>query len=155
MEQAKALAEEALNLAETAGDILALAQTHNILGMLARAQGELAGAGSHLQHSLELTLQLQSPSSQIAALNNLALLACDRTDFPQGERLFNEALKLCRMLGDRHREAALLNNLADQYHKAGDETAAHSFVRQSVAILAEIPADVGEWRPEIWKLTEW
>jgi hypothetical protein len=58
-------------------------------------------------------------------------------------------------LGDRHREAALLNNLADLYHIAGDETAARSHVRHSVTILAEIGTDMAEWQPEIWKLTEW
>lgn len=153
--EAQRLAEEALVLAETAEDLPALAQSHNILGMLARTGSDFALAEQHLRDSLTLAPQLATPSAQIAALNNLALLARDQSDFDQAEELLRQALKLCRTLGDRHREAALLNNLADLFHLAGDETAARSHVRQSVAILAEIGADAGEWQPEIWKLTEW
>ncbi|MFZ0545264.1 MAG: tetratricopeptide repeat protein [Candidatus Promineifilaceae bacterium] len=153
--QAQSLAEEALKLAETADDLPALAQTHNILGMLARARVDFSGADYHLRQSLELAPQLPTPRAQIAALNNLALLARDQFDFTQAEQLLTQALQLCRTLGDRHREAALLNNLADLYHLSGDKTAAQSHVRQSVAILAEIGTDAGQWQPEIWKLTEW
>jgi tetratricopeptide (TPR) repeat protein len=153
--KAQALAEEALTLTETAGDLPALAQTHNILGMLARTRGDYTEAAHHLQRSLELAPQLGAPGAQIAALNNLALLARDQADYTQAESLLTKALTLCRKLGDRHREAALLNNLADLYHIAGDETAARSHVRHSVTILAEIGTDMAEWQPEIWKLTEW
>jgi predicted ATPase len=153
--EAQRLAEEALVLAETAEDLPALAQSHNILGMLARTRGDFVLAEQHLRDSLALAPQLATPSAQIAALNNLALLARDLSDFSEAKQLLTAALKLCRTLGDRHREAALLNNLADLFHLAGDETAARSHVRQSVAILSEIGADAGEWQPEIWKLTEW
>jgi DNA-binding SARP family transcriptional activator len=155
MKKAQALAEEAWALAEPVGDLPALAQTHNILGMLARARGELETAAFHLNRSLELAPKLSTPSAHIAALNNLALLARDMADLPRVEQLLSQALRLCQTLGDRHREAALLNNLADLHHHAGDEAAAREHVRQSVAILAEIGADAGEWQPEIWKLTDW
>jgi predicted ATPase len=153
--RAQLLAEEALTLAESAGDLPAQAQAHNILGMLARAQGNFNNAAHHLGRSLELAPELATPSAQIAALNNLALLARDEADFERAEQLLNKALNLSRTLGDRHREAALLNNLADLYHLAGDGTAARLHVRQSVTILAEIGANAGEWQPEIWKLTAW
>jgi tetratricopeptide (TPR) repeat protein len=155
MNQAQALAEESLTLAEAAGDLPALAQTHNILGMLARAQKDYERAAFHLGQSLELAPQLAAPNAHIAVLNNLALLARDQEAFEQSERLLAEALGLCQTQGDRHREAALLNNLADLYHLAGNETAAREYVRQGVAILAEIGADMAEWQPEIWKLTSW
>jgi DNA-binding SARP family transcriptional activator/predicted ATPase len=155
MEQAQVLAEEALRLAETADELPALVQSHNMLGMLARARGDFTKAGHHLNRSLELAPQLPTPGAQIAALNNLALLARDQKYFNQAEALLVKALQFCRTIGDRHQEAALLNNMADLYHLAGDKTAALNHVRQSVTILAEIGVDAGKWQPEIWKLTEW
>jgi tetratricopeptide (TPR) repeat protein len=155
LEEAQRLAEDALTLAESASDLPALAQTHNILGMLARTRNDFINADLHLRLSLDLAPQLDASSAQIAALNNLALLSRDQANFAQAETLLTDALTLCGKLGDRHWEAALLNNLADLYHIAGDETAAQSYVHQSVSILAEIGADTAEWRPEIWKLTEW
>ena len=155
MEQSQSLAEEALALAESAVDLPALAQTHNILGMLARVVKNYDAAAYHLSQSLEIAPQLTTPSAHIAVLNNLALLARDQQDFNQAEALLTEALSLCQTQGDRHREAALLNNLADLYHLVGDEMTAREHVRQSVAILAEIGTDIVEWQPEIWKLTDW
>jgi tetratricopeptide (TPR) repeat protein len=66
--------------------------------------------------------------------------------------LTEEALTLCTAQGDRHREAALHNNLADLLHAAGQPAAAMQHLKQAVAIFAEI----GELaQPEIWKLVEW
>ena len=57
--------------------------------------------------------------------------------------------------GDRHREAALHNNLADLLHAAGDPDSAMAELKQAVAIFAEIGGDAGEAQVEIWKLVEW
>jgi hypothetical protein len=69
--------------------------------------------------------------------------------------MLEEALALCRSVGDRHREAALLNNMADLLYAAGRADQAMSRLTESVAIYAEIGKERGEWQPEIWKLTEW
>ena len=76
--------------------------------------------------------------------------------------LANTALALCTQQGDRHREAALHNNLADLHHALGhpDETMRH--LKSAVAIFAEVGAPHGtnvdagdEPRPEVWKLVRW
>ena len=56
-----------------------------------------------------------------AALNNLALVKRDAGELPEALTLTESALALCAAYGDRHREAALENNLADLHHAAGDE----------------------------------
>ncbi len=66
-----------------------------------------------------------------------------------------EALHLCQKLGDRHREAALLNNLADLHHAAGRPDEAMGHLKRAATIFTEIGSDKREWQPEIWKLTEW
>ena len=64
-------------------------------------------------------------------------------------------MSLCSQLGDRHREAALLNNLADLLHAAGRDADTKEYLRRSVVIFAEICVEAGEQDPEIWKLSEW
>jgi hypothetical protein len=69
--------------------------------------------------------------------------------------LAETALTLCRELGDRHREAALQNNLADLLHAAGQSEQAMDHLKQAVTIYAEVGGQADEWHPEIWKLAEW
>jgi len=149
------LAQQALDLAEAARDARALAQAHNILGILASSQGNLALARHHLEHSLDLAQSLNDPSSRAAALNNLALAYGNSGKFEQALGLAADALALCVSQGDRHREAALHNNLADLLHAAGRSEEAMSHLKQAVSIYAEIGVEAGTVQPEIWKLVEW
>ena len=66
-----------------------------------------------------------------------------------------EALALCTAYGDRHREAALQNNLADLHHGAGDEDPAMIHLKRAVAIFSEVGADEATRLPAIWKLVSW
>ena len=75
-------------------------------------------------------------------------------DLESALEVTNEALVLCASLGDRHREAALHNNLADVLHAAGRREEALAQLEEAVTIFAGIGED-GELEPEIWKLVEW
>ncbi len=67
-----------------------------------------------------------------------------------------QALTLCAAIGDRHREAALRNNLADLLHASGQQEAAMAHLKQAVAIFAAVGEPAGvPGQPEIWKLVEW
>ena len=88
-------------------------------------------------------------------------------DLERAIEFASQALTLCAALGDRHREAALHNNLADLYHTAGLEEHSMAHLKQAVIIFAEVnragmdevaaPASelADRSHPEIWKLTEW
>ncbi len=154
-DKALALARRALELAKTASDVSALAQAHNILGILNRSQGNLDEARDRLEESLALADTLKEPGARAAALNNLALVCTDAGEIERALTLTRTALELCASQGDRHREAALHNNLADMLHAAGQSEAAMSHLKQAVAIFAEIGAEAGTLQPEIWKLVEW
>ena len=154
-ERAIELAQQALTLATSANDTLALAQTHNILGILANGQHDFEQARDHLQKSLELAEILADPAAQIAALNNLALTHSAHNDAEIALTLTQKALELCAAWGDRHREAALHNNLADLRHAAGQAEQAIAHLKQAVTIFAEIGAEAGGKQPEIWKLVAW
>jgi tetratricopeptide (TPR) repeat protein len=154
-ERAQGLARQALDLAEGSEDLRALAQAHNMLGMLARARRNFEAALTELGDSLQIARELDDLGAQAAALNNLALVHGERGELDQALQMAEAALGLCARRGDRHREAALLNNLADLLHSAGREPEAMEYLRQAVAIFAEIGQQAGEQDPEIWKLSEW
>jgi tetratricopeptide (TPR) repeat protein len=175
VEQARKLAGQSLRLAEEAQDHRALAQAHNLLGILERVNGQVAQALAHLQRSLEFAAKLDQPGPTAAALNNLARLYAQQGDLDRAVRLTEEALALCIQANDRHRAAALHNNLADLFHAAGNQEKAMEHLRQAVVIFAEIgvqaaspseklaldPANLSQadladrLKPEIWKLSEW
>jgi DNA-binding SARP family transcriptional activator len=152
-ERARALAAQALSLAEQSGDLRALAQAHNILGIL--MSDDLAEARIHLEQSLAIATQLNAPMLRVAALNNLAHLWQKSGNLADAISCAQAALDLCITLGDRHHEAALHNHLADLLHAADRSTEAMAHVRQAVLIYAEIGVEAGTVQPEIWKLTEW
>jgi predicted ATPase len=156
LERALSLATEALALAELAQDIQARAQVHNMLGILDAGQGNLDQAVRQLEESLTLASSLPDRSvARVAALNNLALTLGASGEQDRAIGLAEEALSLAAIQGDRHREAALHNNLADLLHSAGRSEEALLHVKQSVTIYAEIGVEAGTVQPEIWKLAEW
>ncbi|HEX9268319.1 MAG TPA: BTAD domain-containing putative transcriptional regulator [Candidatus Limnocylindria bacterium] len=145
--RATRLAEEALRLAERADDDRALAQAHNMLGILRRD-------ATHFERSLAIAERIGHSEARVAALNNLALAAARAGERERAVRLTEDALTLSASIGDRHREAALHNNLADLLHEAGHKGAAMRHLKRAVALFAEIDEpDARE--PEVWKLVEW
>lgn len=133
----------------------AQAQCHNILGILARHNHAFAQAITHFEQAVTLAGTHDLPDTQIAALNNLALVETAVNQTIAAQDHLQTALALCQTYGDRHREAALHNNLADLYHQMGDENKAMVELKTAVAIYAEIGGQPGNWQAEIWKLTEW
>jgi len=156
VDRALKLAETALQLAELAHDTQAEAQVHNMLGILATGQGSLDEAVRQLEESLALAVGVPDRgSARAAALNNLALALGTIGDVERAISLAEEALELCIAQGDRHREAALHNNLADLLHVAGRSPEAMAHIKESVSIYAEIGVEAGTVQPQIWKLAEW
>ncbi len=151
--RARALAAQALELAEESSDLHAVAQAHNILGIL--MSEDVAEARAHLEQSLAAATQLNAPMLRVAALNNLAHLWQKSGNLDDAIACAQAALDLCVTLGDRHHEAALHNHLADLLHAADRSAEATAHVRQAVLIYAEIGVEAGAVQPEIWKLSEW
>jgi tetratricopeptide (TPR) repeat protein len=94
------------------------------------------------------------PGARVAALNNFALAHRARGELDRALELTTTALELCSTQGDRHREAALHNNLADLLHAAGRPEQAMEQLKRAVAIFAEVGGE-GEPQPEVWKLARW
>jgi len=162
--EAQSLAREALALAEAAGDAIGVARGHDLLGILARRRDDLTVAHVELEQALATLDEAEradsgdvgaDPGVRIAALNSLALVVAQMGDPVRAMELTELALRLCERQGDRHRQAALENNLADLLHTAGREAEAMTHLTRAVALFADIGGRPGEFEPEIWKLVEW
>ncbi len=67
--------------------------------------------------------------------------------------LLDEAIDLARVTGHRHREAALLNNLADLHHRSGSTEAAEETLTKAVTLFSDI--DSQQWQLELWLISHW
>lgn len=144
-DRAMQLARKALLLAKDARDDRAVAQAHNILGILSRDR-------KHLEAALTLAERLADPAVTVAALNNLALAHLRDGAPEKALPLATRALEESEDLGDRHREAALHNNLADVLRAVGRNDEAMRHLKRAATLFAEVG---GSREPEVWKLIEW
>jgi DNA-binding SARP family transcriptional activator/tetratricopeptide (TPR) repeat protein len=154
LDRAAVVANRALTVAEAAGDDPAAGAAYRILGLLARDRGDLAAARSSLQRSLMLADSDPDAGTAIAARNALALVEAADGDRDTAIALLETALEACRRTGERHLEAAVENNLADQLHAVGRQEEAMDHLKRAVAAFAEVGGS-GELEPEIWKLVAW
>ncbi|HEX6254498.1 MAG TPA: AAA family ATPase [Euzebyales bacterium] len=149
---AKALATDALAAAEASGDLGALAEAHNLLGVVHKR--DLSVARLHLEHALALARRTHDVATEVAAANNLAQAHAWAGAVDLALPLAESALQRAARLGDRHRQAALHNNLADLLHTLGRHDDARTHLTRAVELFADIGrSDVPE--PEVWKLAEW
>jgi DNA-binding SARP family transcriptional activator/tetratricopeptide (TPR) repeat protein len=153
-DRAAALGTAALAAARQAGDPEAIAQSLNVLGMLAARDGDPAAAERHLRASLAQARDMADQGAAVAALNNLARLLADTGRAGEGLGLAREALVLGSELGDQHRVAALHTNLADLLHQTGHGEEALVHLKDAARGFAAVDPGVPP-NPEIWTLVEW
>jgi len=134
-------------------DVLALAQVHDVLGVLAIGAGDLDAAVAHLEESVVWAGQLDDVGPAVAAENNLAraLDLMGRSD--DALEAARRALAHGEQHGDQHRVGALHANLADLLHRRGEEEEAQREARASAVALAAV--DDAGLRPQVWTLVEW
>jgi DNA-binding SARP family transcriptional activator len=151
---AAAVATTALSHATSTGDAAALAQTHDVLGVLAAARGDYDEARRQLRASLAYAAPLGDPATAVAALNNLARLESSAGDLPAALAAAQHALVLGERHGDRHRLAALHTNLADLLHSDDRPDEAFDQLKRAAELFADVDRE-SERQPEIWKLVAW
>lgn len=142
------LATRALEEARNQSDDQSISRALNIMGVLAAEPGESL---EYLDEALDLAGD--DPLRRMAALNNKAYVLGQTGQPDVGIGLVEEAIEIAHRTGHRHREAALLDHLADLHHQAGRTSEAEQAVAQAVALFADV--DAGSWEPELWLLARW
>lgn len=120
-----------------------IAETTNVLGMLAMDRGNFARAEREDQESLRAVLATKGPKSEDAgdALNNLGSLAWKEGKFDEAERYLREAVETYTAVQGPESVAALnaKNNLGTVYADRGDyahaEPIAHEVLRERLRML--------------------
>lgn len=148
-ERARQYGGLALDGASASGDPEVLAHAHNLAGLLAE------DATVRIDHLEQALVNAASPSARAAVLNNLALASASTGDLESAMARGRDALETAAEAGDRHRTAALHDNLADYLHRAGEEEQAMEELKKAVALFAEVGLEPGELVPEVWLLKEW
>ena len=147
--EAQEIGDRALALAERSADEVALAQAHNVLGVLATGRGDNAAAALHLQTSLQQSRASSNTGLAVAALNNLSRLDAQSGRIDEALVTAHEALELGVQHGDTHRIAALHDHLADLLHQAGRDAEAMEQLKAAATTFAGV--DDARVRPEVWK----
>jgi DNA-binding SARP family transcriptional activator len=149
------LADQAMELADRAGDDAAQAHAGTVAGLLSAGRDDLDAARGRLTASLERAVRIGDPAAEVAAANGLARVERMAGRLPRARTLLDEALAVCVTIGDRHREAALRDQLAQVLHGLGHHEAAMEELKRAVAIFADIGVEGGSVQTEIWRLSEW
>jgi tetratricopeptide (TPR) repeat protein len=148
-------ASEARGVAERLDDRHLAGLAERLIGLIAHAQGDLAGARDALGHSVLLAADDPDPTASIAALTALALALAADGSVDEGVAMAMTAVDACRRIGDRHLEAAVENHLADMLHEAGRSDDSMVHLKRAVALFAEIGEVAVEPDPGIWTLAAW
>jgi tetratricopeptide (TPR) repeat protein len=106
----RAIAEQALALAETSGDEAATAAARVSLGAVAYKQGDHATAGEHYEAALTVFLRLGDRRGTARARNNLGLIAWRRGELDPADALFRAAAGDYGAVGDEASVAFVLSN---------------------------------------------
>ena len=155
LDLAGAAASEAREVAGRVGDPHLAGVAERLVGLVAQARGDLAGARDALGRSVALAADDPDPTASIAALTALALALAAGGSVEEAVVTATGAIQACRRIGDRHLEAAVENHLADMLHEAGrpDDSMVH--LKRAVALFADVGEGAPERDPGIWALAAW
>jgi tetratricopeptide (TPR) repeat protein len=133
-EQSVAVAQFAVQLAETLADVAQQARGHLQWGLTLWRQGDYTAAQVHLEQGRRLSQQAGLPAEE--ATGALALSAIYRAwgDYERAVAWMEQALQLSREIGDWQNEASALSDLGVIAHDRGDYLQADARYRQALEI---------------------
>ena len=143
-ENASAVGERALLLAEEAGDIALQARAQSAQGSAQMFLGDYDAARAYLERSLPLARQSGNRRTEVEALRTLGILLQEQGDFVGQFSYFEAALALAHELGDRVAERRALNSLGVAVQGVGRYEEAMGYYEGSLTIARAIGDRVGE-----------
>lgn len=137
-------AQQAIGLAQLAGETGMQAEGYLQWGWALRRQGQNEEAQLQMVQALELARQAGRRQVEADSLRSLGV-AFDKDGYPeQANRYYKQALELYRHIGDRRGEGRALSGLGNLANQAQDFEKARDFYRRNLAIAEEIEDRAGE-----------
>jgi predicted ATPase/class 3 adenylate cyclase len=136
--RAQPLAEEALALAQEAGDKLGTASCLNLMGLHACRLEKYGQAAAFGQQSLALSQEAGDKWGVAYATTILGLVARGQGDPKTATRLLEEASVLSRTLSDKWLAGVTLNNLGLAVRDEGNLDRARAIFQESLALFREL-----------------
>ena len=133
-ERARALAQEALTLAEKAQDEVALARGHNTLGIILDGLGDPQGERRSFEAALEHARRAGSKTDEVLMLANMADFFLKTGDYDTALRHAERALPLARDLKDRSSETVALANIGLSHISLHHMELGKRYVHEAMAI---------------------
>jgi diguanylate cyclase (GGDEF)-like protein len=142
--QSGALAQEALELAEAAGDTIGTALALRTLGFNRYlAHSDYEGALQLLRRALALLDEAGEERGRADVMNGIGNVFWRRGEYPEAMRMHLRALELQRAAGDRMGEGHSLNALGNVSYHLGDYGQALDYYQASLKLREEIGDQVG------------
>ena len=117
--EARACAEDALQVALRRADARMRGEAETVLGELDRLEGRHPEARMHFNRALGAVREAGDTGGQAAALQGLGWVEMVESDYATARTLIDESLALRRGLGDEVGVAACLSNLANMAYREG------------------------------------
>ncbi|MFN8494490.1 MAG: tetratricopeptide repeat protein [Caldilineaceae bacterium] len=131
-------AQQALALAQSAGDITAEITAHTRLGTALSRQGSYAASREELTLALALARSANLPDLIATCLCSLGNTIDEQGDHHAAQALLQEALQISRAIGDHQREAVALHALGIAMHYAGEHVTADQYVEESLQLSQRV-----------------
>jgi diguanylate cyclase (GGDEF)-like protein len=142
--RARTFYEEAVQLAEQAGDADLLANALYQRGYLRGVQGELASALADLRRAHQLYSKLEQASRTANVLNAIAIVYNRMGDHAQARDYFQQSLKQLESVGAVREQAVTQHNLGRALENLGDRDAARRHYDAALAASRQIDFPRGE-----------
>ncbi|MCI0396251.1 MAG: tetratricopeptide repeat protein [Chloroflexi bacterium] len=110
-DNALALCQHSLQLAEKLGELSVLARTYNLLGIITRLRGSSTDAVAYFQKSFDLYREANNIHGQALAQMQTATAYFDMSQWREADRFYRQARDIFGQLGDIYNNMAVDNNL--------------------------------------------
>jgi tetratricopeptide (TPR) repeat protein len=132
--KAATLGQQALELSTALDDHPMMAQSLNLLGLLAMNTGPLEQANAYFEQALKLNREAGSTSRRniITVLNNLGEVARLRGDYRRALQRYEQAMKIAQETSNPWFQRALLTNQGSTYIELGEYQRAETALQQAI-----------------------
>lgn len=137
-EEALALNERALKLAEEGGYRKEMGKVLNNIGIIYQNQGDYARSDLYFQRALSIRAGMKDTRGTIGTLSNIGINHRSRGDFPKAMQYGHRTLALAEAVGDDQATADALVNLAITSYLQGDHPAALDFNLRSLELKEKL-----------------